>query len=308
MDPVSHTLTGAALGCTGLERRTRFGRLTLIAGANLPDIDAATYLLDGVESLAFRRGITHGVAAVVVLPLLLAFAVKGLAVLTRRGRPDDAPLKQLLLLAAIAIATHPLLDLLNNYGIRLLMPVVERGWYGDTLYIIDPIVWTILLAGILSFAFLRAWPRRHLATNAFLGLFGVYIAASALGTAAARGAALAAAGPVPPQRLMASPVQLAPLSRDLVLEYPGEYRFGRVRLTPAPVVVLDEDAIAKGDPRDLALARGSPEGAAFLHWARFPYVRAADEGGHRVLRVADARYVREWDGGFGGIEIEIPAE
>ena len=308
MDPVSHTLTGAALGCTGLERRTRFGRLTLIAGANLPDIDAATYFLAGVESLAFRRGITHGVAAVVVLPLLLALAVKGLAMLTRRGRPDGAPLKELLLLAAIAVATHPLLDLLNNYGIRLLMPFVDRWWYGDTLYIIDPIVWTILLAGILSFAYLRAWPRRHLVTNAFVGLLGVYIAASALGTSAARSAALAAAGPVPPQRLMASPVQLAPLSRDLVLEYPGEYRFGRVRLTPAPVVVLDEEAIFKGDPVDLALARGTPEGAVFLHWARFPYVRASAEGASRVLRVADARYVREWDGGFGGIEIEIPAE
>ncbi len=39
MDPICHTMFGAALASTGLERKTRFGRATLILGANLPDVD-----------------------------------------------------------------------------------------------------------------------------------------------------------------------------------------------------------------------------------------------------------------------------
>ncbi len=112
MDPLCHTLTGAALGCTGLRNRTRFARTTLVIGANLPDVDAVTYLWNGVDSLAIRRGITHGVVAMVVLPILLALAIKGIATLSRRpDGTDGASFRQLLLLAAIAVATHPLLDI-----------------------------------------------------------------------------------------------------------------------------------------------------------------------------------------------------
>ena len=42
----------------------------LATGANLPDVDAACFFwLEGQEHLAFRRGITHGVPAQILLPL-----------------------------------------------------------------------------------------------------------------------------------------------------------------------------------------------------------------------------------------------
>jgi hypothetical protein len=54
----------------------------------------------------FRRGWTHGIPAVIVLPFLLAGAV--------------------LLLAAVSALTHPILDTLNTYGVRWLMPFSAR--------------------------------------------------------------------------------------------------------------------------------------------------------------------------------------
>jgi len=75
MDPICHTMVGAALGSTGLERKTRFGRATLILGANLPDVDVISYAWGETAAFEFRRGITHGILALSILPFLLAGAM-----------------------------------------------------------------------------------------------------------------------------------------------------------------------------------------------------------------------------------------
>src|SRR3546814_19937288 len=78
MDNLTHSLAGAMLGQMGLKRRTGLAMPTLILAANLPDIDAgcAGYC---IESLAMRRGLTHGPVALLVLPLLLWDALLELA-------------------------------------------------------------------------------------------------------------------------------------------------------------------------------------------------------------------------------------
>jgi inner membrane protein len=70
MDPLTHTLVGASLAETRVGR-VGLGTATCVIGANLPDIDAATYFLGGDLALGFRRGWTHGVLAMAVLPLVL---------------------------------------------------------------------------------------------------------------------------------------------------------------------------------------------------------------------------------------------
>ncbi|HEX6259989.1 MAG TPA: metal-dependent hydrolase [Woeseiaceae bacterium] len=309
MDPICHSLTGAALGYTGLQMRSRFGRATLIIGANLPDIDAVTYLLDGADSLGIRRGLTHGIPALVVMPLLLAAAMRGVSAVSPGPAAQRADFRQLWLLSAIAMATHPFLDYLNNYGMRWLMPFVDRWVYGDTLYIIDPYVWSILLAGVLLAAITRrgTMPRRRRPAAISLAVTCVYIVLSAGGTLLARQATLDALQHDVPERLMASPVLLRPLERRLVVEYDSEYRVGRVSLSPLSVEI-ESERILKGDPRDLARAAASPEGQVFLHWARFPFSESASIDGKRVIRVMDARYVREWEEGFGALEIVTASE
>jgi inner membrane protein len=147
MDPITHTFTGAALAASGLRRTTPLATAALILGANAPDIDGCAYFAGPYAALAFRRGWTHGILVVAVLP----FVVIGALLLwdrlwRRRKRPAAAPARAVPLLgvAALAVATHPFLDWLNNYGIRWLMPFAHRWFYGDALFIVDPWVWLTL--------------------------------------------------------------------------------------------------------------------------------------------------------------------
>src|SRR5688572_21591492 len=89
----------------------------------------------------------------VALPLLLAAAVW----LWHRWRGStipsvDAPRfrpRAIVALAFLAVLTHPALDWLNTYGVRLLMPFDGRWFYGDTLFIIDPWFWLLAAAGVV---------------------------------------------------------------------------------------------------------------------------------------------------------------
>jgi inner membrane protein len=119
-----------------------------VLGANAPDIDAVTMLMDGDLALGFRRGWTHGVLALTVLPVLLWGGLVGIDALLRRRRPDRPPLRarNLLALCALAVWTHPALDWLNAYGMRWLMPFDGRWSYGDALFIVDPWLWLLAAA------------------------------------------------------------------------------------------------------------------------------------------------------------------
>ena len=151
MDPVTHTLVGASLAATRLGSRTRMATAALVVGANLPDIDVLSFAWGTDAALGFRRGWTHGVLALAILPALLAFALAWLA----RRRPagtGDPPLSLgwLLALCYLAVLTHPSLDWLNVYGMRWLMPFDGTWFYGDSMFIVDPWLWLILGTGWLA--------------------------------------------------------------------------------------------------------------------------------------------------------------
>jgi len=90
---------------------------------------------------------------------------------TRKSGPDLAqnpaqspPMRPgvLLGIAFLGVWSHPLLDWLNTYGIRLLMPFNDTWFYGDTLFIIDPWFWLLAGAGVVlarseSWRGLSAW-------------------------------------------------------------------------------------------------------------------------------------------------------
>ena len=152
MDPVTHTLVGASLAQTGLKRVSPRATVTLLLAANAPDIDALTMLISRDVSLGARRGWTHGILAMVLLPILLAGLVWLVSrLLTSTGQPTRDPVRfgPILALATLGVLTHPLLDWLNTYGIRLLMPFDGRWFYGDALFIVDPWVWLLAAAPVV---------------------------------------------------------------------------------------------------------------------------------------------------------------
>ncbi len=297
MDNLTHTLTGIALLKAGLERRTPLALPTLLIAANLPDLDALAYLRDPLFALTFRRGWTHGVLAMAVLPLLLAGIMLGWDRMVRlRLRPVASPASPLglLVVGAIGVLSHPFLDLLNTYGVRLLMPFSERWFYGDTLFIIDPWLWSVLGAGTA----ISIWKRRRAEkptsrwrpAQVTLGVVLLYIAGMwMLGRAAWRdtGADIGALG-LEPVRVMVSPVPVDPFRRSVLLDLGAGYRWGDFDWGgPAPRLTLESESVAKNEDHPaVAAALQHPDARAFLRWARFPAAAVTPAG----IRLYDLRY------------------
>ena len=315
MDNLCHTLVGAALGQAGLKRRTPLAMATLLVGANLPDVDAVTYVYaDSPTSFAFRRGWTHGVLAMAVLPVVLAGAMVAWdRFVRRRRRPEKAParFRALLLLSFVSVISHPLLDFLNTYGVRFLYPFSKRWFYGDALFIVDPWVWVALAVGIAWSAGRRrrGHARPEQPSRVALGLTAVYIlamlASSAAGRSLVHRAALAAG--LSPGRAIVSPVAIDPLQRIVSLEVPGGYRVGTMRWRTRPAIPLAPEFIPRNDRDPLAVAAArTRDGSKFLVWARFPYFEVQRKADAATVTIRDARYPGEF-GSWASVRVQVPA-
>jgi inner membrane protein len=140
-------LVGIAVAKAGAERATLLATPTLVIAANAPDIDVASYLGGPYYALAFRRGITHGWPALILLTFLVAAAMLGWDRWVRRRRkPGSEPARAgpLLLLSAAGVLSHPALDWMNTYGMRWGLPFDDAWSYGDALFIVDPWIWLVL--------------------------------------------------------------------------------------------------------------------------------------------------------------------
>ncbi|WP_379550687.1 metal-dependent hydrolase [Qipengyuania sp. DGS5-3] len=289
MDNLTHSLVGALLGQTGLKKKTGLAMPALIIGANLPDVDAACFFwLEGEEHLGFRRGITHGPPAIVFLPLVLAALLWGWDrwQASRGKRPESrrpVSFKWLYILSFVGCLSHPALDWLNVYGIRLLEPFSSQWFYGDTLFIID--IWLWLLFGFATWLSLRREKRggdwQRPATMALaLGL--AYIGMNAgISSHAAHNHGEAPTGT---DTVIASPPPVQFWKRDVIAGGNGLYAINGPTLPGVPL-----------DRCDLASAReASDEIEAFLSWSRTPYVEPREDG---TLWLGDARFPSSETGG-----------
>jgi inner membrane protein len=282
MDNLTHSLIGAALGQAGLKRKTGLALPALIIAANIPDIDAGCVVF-GVESLAMRRGITHGPLAMVLLPLLLAGALWWFdSWQTRRGtRPEGRLPVQfgwLLALSVIGCLSHPLFDWFNNYGVRLLEPFSSQWFYGDTLFIIDPWIIAMLGAGV----WFSLWRERASVANwmrpAWLGLVGLagYVALN-LGISSL--AAMQAASDAPYAEINVANAPPLAFWRREVLWRTSDGRFGKLDCTALacrryPLTVRKTNM---ADPRIALWAKYDPAALAFLFWSRMPIAELHDD-------------------------------
>jgi inner membrane protein len=285
----------------------------------LPDIDVLAYLDGPGADLAFRRGWTHGIPALLVLPFLLTGAMLLLDRAIRRagraGLPSGVVPRELLLLSIVSILTHPILDTLNTYGVRWLMPFAGQWYYGDTLFIMDPWMWLVLGMGLVvgrrrktarGFSDRRTRPARvalGVATGYVIGMATMGITARNI----ARRELEADGRSV--DRLMVAPRPLTPLVRQVVAAEGDSYRLatfrwlGRPHLDPA-----SERRFERPRPEDpaLAAARATPLGRRFLMWARFPAVQVEPApGGGSLIHLMDLRYADRPDAGFGTVTVAV---
>lgn len=197
MDNITHSLAGLLLADAAVQFRAntpsseivtrsasfaRVAAITGVIGANLPDIDVvwgallrAAGVYDALLALLHHRGYTHtGLAALAGVPLLWVAArmlrSRMLAPLERSFGDPVSDSRWLLLIAAITILSHLLLDWTNDYGVHPLAPFSHTWFYGDTVFIVEPLLWTAAVPMLLRTTTQR-WAR---------GLLGTLLAAAVI--------------------------------------------------------------------------------------------------------------------------------
>ncbi len=221
---------------------------------------------------------------------------------------------QLLLLSFIAIISHPVLDTLNTYGVRWLMPFSGQWFYGDALFIVDPWVSVALGLGVYYSARREKANRGNSSRPVWLSLALVTLYACAMALSGRVAASIisrevASKTGVPVQEVMAGPVPLDPLTRKFVVEQGQEYRVGTFRWMKQPQVNFDEVlTFSRKRPAHPALpvAAKSALGRRFLGWARFPAFEIEQVGKSRfMVNIMDLRYARRPGEAFGTVSIPV---
>ena len=276
MDNLTHSLVGAVLGRMGLKRLSPRAMPALILAANLPDADSFVAPFWGEDSLAAHRGFTHGIGGLVTIPFLAVTII----FLWEKLRPGkEGPIRPFGLLIGCFVATlsHPLLDFATGYGTRLLEPFSHRWFYGDTLFIMDPWIWIVLILGLeMSWRAERLgrnWTRPAMwAFSAMLGYIGINAAISLRAVAVTRPLVERV---TEPRMIVASEVPLTFWKRRMVwrgdtIGGTGSYNplegLNHARLDPEIV------ALRLDDPRLAAAAKRDKHVRAFLFWSRMPMV------------------------------------
>ena len=145
MDIVTQIALGAAVGEATLGRKVGW-RAPVWGGlcGLLPDIDVLWPFADPVSAFTWHRGYTHALAVLVLAIPVVAWAAV-------RFHPATRPFRWgWLLLAFLALVTHPILDCFTVYGTQIFLPFSDLpvGW--STIFIIDPAFSVPVILGVLA--------------------------------------------------------------------------------------------------------------------------------------------------------------
>ena len=312
MDNLCHSLVGAAIGKAGLARRTTLGMSTLVIANNLPDVDVAVFATNTL-AMSFRRGWTHGLPAQVTLPILLTGAMLAydrLVVQKRAGAPPPAVARELLLLSYIGVLLHVFMDLMNSYGVRLLMPLRDRWFYGDALFIVDPWLYLVLGGGwwLSRQRGAKGRPQAARPARIALAIAAIYVVAMLGSNFIARAAVrdgLQRAGREANARFMVTPVAVNPFAREVVVDLGDRYEKGNLWFEPRPHFRPAGFGMPKGlDDPEARQALQSPRAQAFLRWSRFPFVQVDRNTSPPSIWINDYRYANAGPYGWSATKIQ----
>lgn len=322
MDPVTHLLTGACMGRSGFNRKSTLATLTMVLAAEAADLDVLWEFKGSIAALQHHRGITHSFVGV---PLVAAAVVGGLYVWWRlTGKQqvvpasiDDskAPVRlklpvrwgYLYFLAVLAALSHLLLDYTTAYGIRLFAPFNWRWYSWDIVYIIEPVMLVVLIAGLTMPALFglinqeigvrSRGPRGRggaifaLVCLVLLWGFRDYHhrrAVNALSAISYRGAQ--------PTRLAAYPYMANPFHWHGVVETADFFETVPVD-SLGPLVDAESQGLLYYKPEETQVtlaAKSSYLGQVYLDWAVFPFVQTqpavTPSGTFYLVNFQDLRY------------------
>ena len=299
MDNLCHSLAGGVLGKAGLAARTPLGMTTLIVANNFPDIDVAVFATDTL-AMSFRRGWTHGVLAQATLPIALTAIIIAADRLFRGNAAERVKPRQILLLSYIGVLCHVFLDFVNSYGVRLLMPFSETWFYGDALYVVDPIMYLTLGLG-----WWLASRRRHVRpARIAITVAAVYIAVMLVSNLAARREVLdglTRAGRPEDTRFMVTPVFGNPIRREVIIDLGNRYEKGFLWFDPLPHFRPAGYGVNRGfDLPEASQALQLPRARAFLRWSRFPFLQVD----HNGVWLNDYRYSSAGPYGWSAVKLQ----
>ena len=326
LDNLTHALVGAAISKGEAERATPLATATLVISANAPDIDVLSYLRGEYFALSFRRGLTHGLLALILLPFVVIAGILAWDRWVRRWQnPGAEPVRPLMLLglSAVGLVTHPVLDWMNTYGMRwslvtALTTILFWVGVGGLIFV----VWLIGLVMIIGLrtSMIPVTPRRRTTLITAAGSATVLYILLMLGTGshaefevaqAARNQGLSV------RDVMAAPTAGNPFAREVEVRTTDSFVPGRHDWFSSPRVQLRPDAavplttspgsLLPGVAEELLRrARGRTEVRNYLKWSRYPYVHITPDSTGWTVRLSDARYDdRPESGGLAGLSIHL---
>ena len=183
MDNLTHTLTGMMIaeGLCAARRtgRSAFRNAAYAASAianNIPDIDPVyTWITKPhpLGSLLHHRGHTHTLPIAWLLGLIVSAIV---LFWTERGREAFSRIERAIIIALglLGATLHIAMDFGNNYGVHPFWPLDSHWFYGDSIFIIEPL-WLAIALPVCASAIATRWFK--LLLYALLALvFGLAIA------------------------------------------------------------------------------------------------------------------------------------
>lgn len=299
------------MGRAGLNRKTALATATLTLAAEAPDLDVLGRLRGPAFGFAHHRGFTHSLLGV---PIDAIFVVGFVYLIWRlRGRkvkdPNFPPRWGLLyLFACLAGLSHILLDFTNNYGVRPFWPFSEKWYSWDIVFIFEPIMFTILLLGLIV-PWLFSLIDRELGAPmhrsrgrvaASLALIGVMLmwgvrdfehrrAVAALNARTYEGAE--------PLRVSAYPALTDPFRWYGVVETQNFFVLAAVN-SLGPEVDPEDNLTIRYKPQETPVtlaAKKSYLGRVYLDWAQYPITETetlSPQGSGYIVDFQDLRFVQ----------------
>jgi inner membrane protein len=269
----THTLVGLALARGGLDRWSRHAGWTAVIASNLPDIDIVAGLYDMPAYIEYHRGITHSFVGIPVLSIALAAAMFRFT----------GNFLRTFVIALLSMSAHLFLDYLNTYGVRPFLPFDGTWFYGDALFVIDPVFDAALIAALVAGHFLQKRRRQ-------LALIGLTVVALYVGLCLEL-RSLSRSHLAGFQKAGVSPTPLNPFQWIGLIDNPTDVSV--VTITPLRGIVDTPQPFPKAPGDEIvAHAAASRSGKAFHGFARFPVTNVESRNSRFFVTFFDVRFFR----------------